>query len=95
MVKHYCYFQINIKISANLSSPMPSFAELGVEDIASFCFCNFFFYMEVRVMFDLGLVISVTDVIHYIYSVLASIGLALTLRVCYSCTSHQRDGKFN
>ena len=37
MVKHYSYFQINIKINENLSSPMSSFAELDIEDIASFC----------------------------------------------------------
>ena len=42
-----------------------------------------------------GLVISVTDVTQKIYSVLASNGLAFTLRVCYSCTCHQRDAKFN
>ena len=42
-----------------------------------------------------GLVSSVTDVTLKIYSVLASNGLASTLRVCYSCTCHQRDAKFN
>ena len=31
---------------------MSSFAELGVEDIASFRFCIFYRCMEVRVMFD-------------------------------------------
>ena len=39
----------------SLSSPMamPSFAELSVDDITSFCFCNSFYrYTEVRVMFD-------------------------------------------
>ena len=40
------------------------------------------------------LVISVTDVTRKIYSVLASNGLAFTLRVCYSCTCHQRNAKF-
>ena len=35
-VKHYSYFQIKIKINENLSSPVLSFAELSVEDIASF-----------------------------------------------------------
>ena len=34
VVKHYFYFQIKIKIKNSI--PMPSFAELGVEDIASF-----------------------------------------------------------
>ena len=38
-----------------------------------------------------GLVISVIDVTCKIYSVLASNGLAFTLRVSYSCTCHQRD----
>ena len=42
-----------------------------------------------------GLVISVTDVTCKIYSILASKGLAFTLRVCCSCTCHQRDAKFN
>ena len=42
-----------------------------------------------------GLVISVTDLTCKIYSVLASNGLAFTLRVCYSCIYHQRDAKFN
>ena len=41
VIKHYFYFCIKIKINKNLPSPMPRFAELGVEDIASFCFfCN-------------------------------------------------------
>ena len=42
-----------------------------------------------------GLVISVIDVTCKIYSVLASNGLAFTLRVCNSCTCHQRYAKFN
>ena len=41
VVKYYSFFQIKIKINENFSLPMISFAELGVEDIASFCFCNF------------------------------------------------------
>ena len=41
VVKHYSYLQIKIKVNETFSSPMPSFTELGVEDIASFCFCNF------------------------------------------------------
>ena len=40
VVKHYFYFLIKIKIDKHLPSPMPSFAELGVEDIAIFCLCN-------------------------------------------------------
>ena len=49
VVKHYSYFQIKIKINENL---MPSFAELGIEGIASFVFVICYRYMEVRVMFD-------------------------------------------
>ena len=41
LFKHYSYLQIKIKINDTCSPPMPSFAELGVEGIASFCFCNF------------------------------------------------------
>ena len=52
VVKQYSYFQIKIKINENLSSPMPSFMELGVANIASFCFLFCYCYMEVRVMFD-------------------------------------------
>ena len=40
MVKHYSYFHIKIKINKNLSLPMPSFAELDVEDIPCFCLGN-------------------------------------------------------
>ena len=40
VVKHYSYFHIKIKINKNLSPPIPSFADLGIKDIASFCFCN-------------------------------------------------------
>ena len=31
---------------------MPRLAELGIEDIASFCFAICYRYMEVRVMFN-------------------------------------------
>ena len=34
VVKHYFYFQIKIKINKKWPYPVPSFAELGVEDIA-------------------------------------------------------------
>ena len=41
VVKHYYYLQVKIKINETFLSRMSSFAELGIEDIASFYFCNF------------------------------------------------------
>ena len=41
VVKHYSYLQIKIKINETFSSPISSFAELVVEDIASFYFFYF------------------------------------------------------
>ena len=40
VVNYYSYYQIKIKVNKNLSSPMPSFAKLGEEDIGNFWFCN-------------------------------------------------------
>ena len=94
-------FHIKIKINKHLLSPMPSFAEVTSESkhrnsrISVDSWWRFISENSAQLPCYFGLVISVTDVTRKIYSVLASNGLVFTLRVCYSCTCHQRDAKFN